>query len=178
LLKICGYPKAFKEEMKKALEQQNDPLAFSDDDDSLAPTPTNAFETTGQQPPAVEDNIDHTQFRLTHKPRTLSEVWDEWHGLGDFSDPLGGVEGRNARYGPRWRKHINGMAYSRFMRTVQAIKAYSEEQGMDTFDACAELQGKFLECKLSLGKFVEVCKANHLLPTLGARGRSKKSTET
>jgi Transcriptional activator of glycolytic enzymes len=124
---------------------------------------------------AMNDAINHTQFRLTHKQKTLSDVWDEWHGIGKFADELGGVEGRNAKYVATWRGHINGMAYSRVMRTIKAIKFYAEEQNMDSFDACAELQGKFIECKLSLAKFVDRCKQDGLLPTLGSRGRNKKS---
>jgi len=42
----------------------------------------------------------------THPRKSLHEVYEEWYGLGDFDDGMGGVAGRDKKFGNKRRKHV------------------------------------------------------------------------
>ena len=106
---------------------------------------------------------------MKYKHLTLSSLYDEWFGGGEFAtDHHGGIEGRNKEFGTKWRKHLNQMQYSRAMRCVKAIQKYAEEQHMDDFDACVTLQTKYEACKCSPAKVVDLCKSEALCTMLEA----------
>ena len=55
---------------------------------------------------------DHCQYRMVKKHLSLDDMWLEWHGIGQFSDDVGGFQGQNMLFGPKWRKHLDNQRYS------------------------------------------------------------------
>jgi Transcriptional activator of glycolytic enzymes len=129
-----------------------------------------------------EDNDDDVEeqkhYRMRPKHATLADWYDEWVGAGDFEDGFGGIEGRNKKYGSKWRKHLNVQHYSRTCRVVKAIRAFAEEQRMDTHDACATLQHHYKNtAKCSVGNMVKYVNSMGLLQKGKARGKQMKKQQ-
>jgi len=126
-------------------------------------------------PPLLDEDIDFTKFRMVHKHKTLSDLLDEWNGVGAFHCPYGGIQGREMKWKGKWRKHINSMHFSRTKRTMLAVLGFAEEQCYgDSFDACASLQNKYaVDCNCSVAKFVELMKKDGLLDNKKPRGKKR-----
>ena len=56
-------------------------------------------------------------YTMKRKHNSLSDMWDEWHGNGEFSDSDGGVLGRIEKYGSKSMER-NGEAIHRLMLAV------------------------------------------------------------
>jgi len=79
-----------------------------------------------------------------HPRKSLHEVYEEWHGLGDFDDGMGGVAGRDKKFGTKWRKHVESNHYSRSKGVVAAIEEYSKQKRILPAGACSELQMSYM----------------------------------
>ena len=120
-----------------------------------------------------EDMIasDHKSFRLPSKPQSLRELWEVWFGVGDNYCAHGGVEGRNKKFGAKWRKHIQPAYYSRCCRTIKGIQKYALESHEMHDDAIAKLESLFNECNNSVFNFVEVMQERGYLKKAAKRGK-------
>jgi Transcriptional activator of glycolytic enzymes len=120
-----------------------------------------------------EDELKlHASYRMRPKHRYLTSLYDEWMGFGEFSDEYGGIEGRNKKHGARWRKHLTPHIYSRTARTVDGIRAYAAEQGMDIHDACATLQTHYEARKCSVANMVNYFMEINILDKKMRRGKA------
>ena len=111
-----------------------------------------------------------------HPRKSLLEVYEEWYGLGDFEDGMGGVAGRDKKFGSKWRKHIESNHYSRSKGVVAAIEVHAKQKRITPADACSELQMAFLAVKCSIGLFRSHCQNIGLLAKGKRRGRKSKNT--
>ncbi|CAB9531484.1 unknown protein [Seminavis robusta] len=116
-------------------------------------------------------------FFLRPKHQTLSELYNEWTGIGsNHQDALGGVEGRETHWKNKWQKHWSKAQTAHFSRTagvVSGIRAYAKEQNLDPIDACAILQDEYKECKMSVGNMKVWFQNQGLVEKGKSRGRSK-----
>jgi len=120
-----------------------------------------------------------TLFRMKPKHDSLLALWSEWYGLYDYADHLGGIHGRNEKYGSKWRKHLDTQQYSRTSRVIRAIEQLSNERGIvgtELESVRPVLQGELdivfrLQCKQSVAKMVKACQEKGLLPKAKPRGR-------
>ena len=106
--------------------------------------------------------------------QTLEDMWNEWHGLSDFHDPLGGINGRNKEFGTKWRKHLQPLQYSRTARVIDAIVKYATDNEVPWGNAIEALEPTFQECKGSVANMVLACQAKGLLSKKAPRGKQIK----
>jgi Centromere DNA-binding protein complex CBF3 subunit, domain 2/Transcriptional activator of glycolytic enzymes len=120
---------------------------------------------------------DYQLISMHPKHASLSDVWDEWHGEGKFTDSLGGLEAREKLFGAKWRKKnkaIDSIQFSRTKRIVTALRKYSETNGVNVLETIAELEEAFVNCKGSVGLFVDVLQQRGMLKKLAPRGKRSK----
>ena len=92
-------------------------------------------------------------MRAKHK--SLQELWNEWYGLEEYFDEHGGINGREAKYGSKWRKGlINSQQFSRTQRIIKGIRNYSISKQVGDNEAIALLEDAFQDCKCSAYNFV------------------------
>lgn len=131
-------------------------------------TTTTVAATVSQE----ETELDtHKTYRMRPKHQTLTDLYAEWMGTGDFMDEFGGIEGRNQKFGARWRKHLAPYIYSRTERTVKGIRAFAEEKRIDVYDACEQLQEQYKQCKCSCANMVSYFTTIGLLAKKKPRGK-------
>jgi len=144
-------------------EAGSQPTAFAE-----AFAPTNAAATV---PPAVNEAARRcASYRMTHKHKSLVDMWNEWHGLWQYEDKFGGISGHNKLYGRKWRSHLNDQQYSRTSRIIKAIEKHSESEG-----SIEEMDVWWKDSKCSLSNFVEELQITGLIPRKAARGAKKKT---
>ena len=114
-----------------------------------------------------------TTFRMVPRHTSLQDLWDEWFGLSKHHDPLGGINGRNEKFGSKWRKHLNVQQYSRTVRVVAAVEQYAVDNSVPWGNALDDLEDSFEECKYSVSKMVLACQAKGLLSKKTSRGKHK-----
>jgi hypothetical protein len=113
-------------------------------------------------------------FKMTPKHKLLQGIWDKWHGIGQFPNSEGGIEGQNkACSSSKWCKHLNAQHYSRTSHVIDAIKAYTKQHSVDASAACKAMNPWYLECKMSVGNMVAKCQEEGLIPKKVQRGRKK-----
>jgi len=123
---------------------------------------------------STSDSTDHSTYRMVSRHKTLADLYEEWYGVGRYHDEYGGIKGRDATFGAKWRKHLNAQHYSRTKRVVEAIDTHSEK-----FDSVETAIG-FLEdlyqttCKQSVSLMVTACQEKGLLAKKKPRGGNKK----
>lgn len=130
--------------------------------------------------PAEERNIPVEQLPLlcpVNKHSSLSDLFDEWFGIGKFVDEHGGFFGRNKKYKAKWRKHIPNSVHSRLGRSIAAIETYAKQQKITPSEAVTYLEPTFHECNCVTSAFVEKCKTMGLLKVHKSRGSTKKNAE-
>jgi Transcriptional activator of glycolytic enzymes len=153
-------------------------VEMTDADDALPPLTTREVppNATGRLTLEQKEAIGKEGAKFTMKPRQnrLLDLWCEWHGIGDFADDLGGIEGRNERWKALWRGHLDKQQYSRTARVISGIKALAERETLDWEDAVEHLEGIFAQNKYSVYKLVEHMQEEKLLEKKAARGRKKK----
>ena len=115
----------------------------------------------------------NSPLRMVPKHKCLSDLWDEWYGLGEFADTEGGIDGRNKKYGSKWWKHLEGQQYSRTSRVIKAIEAYSVANNVTTDKAIFDLEELFKECSYSVAKMVNAAQDKGLLQKKAARGKKR-----
>jgi hypothetical protein len=90
----------------------------------------------------------------------------EWIGCGDFQDQFGGIEGRNKKFGAKWRKHLPKYIYSRTKeRTIKGmIRAYAKQRKkVSDIDACREMQQVYEQKKRNVKKMVDYFTTTNLI---------------
>jgi len=123
------------------------------------------------------DGTDHSTYRMVARHKSLADLYEEYHGVGRYHDDHGGIKGRDAKFGAKWRKHLNAQHYSRTKRVVEAIEKHSER-----FDSVETAIG-FLEdlyqttCKKSVSLMVTACQEKGLLEKKKPRGNKKQQQE-
>ena len=159
------------------------------------PSPRKIYAPTQYQPTQDKDQgsnepspplLDTSTLRFTMKRKhnSLRDMWDEWHGLGPFSDPCdriaGGIPAREAMLGKSWRKLLPNQHYSRTNRIIKMLTKTIVDGGGcvdDATDVAAALekhQPMFDNCKGSISAIVKVCQECGLIEKKEPRGRGVK----
>jgi len=60
-----------------------------------------ACQQSEKERPAASPNEERKLLEIRHE--TLEKMYNEWYGLGSFTDDEGGIAGRNQKYGSAWR---------------------------------------------------------------------------
>ena len=137
------------------------------------------------QSPEQEDNnqlndpsdaLHNKTYRLPSKPQSLRDLWDAWYGVNSNHCAYGGVEGRNKKFGAKWRKHIPPAHYSRCCRTIKAIQKFALEKHQRNEDAIETLESMFHECSYSVYNFVDVMQEKGYLKKAAKRGKQAIAT--
>ena len=119
---------------------------------------------------------DHKYYRMVKRHLSLEDMWDEWHGTGRFSDEVGGIQGRNKLFGPKWRKHLNMQHYSRTKFVVTAVSNFAKNNKLKITEAIAIMDNWWKEKPVctSLTKMKALCGAKGLVKKGKMRGRQCK----
>jgi Transcriptional activator of glycolytic enzymes len=112
-------------------------------------------------------------IHLTPKHTSLSDLWDEWYGLGHYTQVEGGINWLETKYKNKWRPHLEGNQFSRTKRVIQAINEMSGPD-MPVEEVIAERSQDFLDCQCSVGVLVEYWKTKNYITKKAARGRKAK----
>ena len=132
---------------------------------------TNSSNSSSHNELGASDAPENKSFRIMSKILSLRDLWDAWFGIGSHPCNYGGVEGRNKKFGAKWRKHIPAAHYSRCCRTVKAIQHYAKENRLNKDDAITALEPIFKECSNSLYNFIEVMQEKGHLKKAAKRGK-------
>ena len=89
-----------------------------------------------------------------------------------FNDGTGGIKGRDSKYGPQWRKHINSQHYSRTKRVAMALEKRARDTNTHISQVCLEFQGLCEAKKCSVSNLVTEFQAMGLIEKKGARGKN------
>jgi Transcriptional activator of glycolytic enzymes len=116
----------------------------------------------------------HKTYTMRPKHKLLTELMSEWIGVGDFNDPFGGIEGRNKKFGAKWRKHLPKYTYSRTERTIKGIRAFAKDKQINEMDACRQLQEVYEQQKMSVKNMVDYFTKTNLVSKRKARGKAMK----
>ena len=116
------------------------------------------------------------------KPRhdTLSDLWDEWHGLGEYEDIYSGFAGREQVWGStkgiraKWRHHMEGNQFTRTKLVIKGIEEYARQKQVLSAEAIAELECHFQSANRGVQEMVSWFQWNDFLPKQKPRGRKKK----
>jgi Centromere DNA-binding protein complex CBF3 subunit, domain 2/Transcriptional activator of glycolytic enzymes len=120
---------------------------------------------------------EYQSISMMPKHQSLSDLWDEWYGLGKFTNSLGGFDERERKFGTKWRKKnkaIDAIQFSRTKRIIEAIKRHSEASVVSTAETIAQLEEAFLECKSSVGLFVDLLQQRGMLKKMAPRGKRQR----
>lgn len=108
---------------------------------------------------------------MVSKHICLQGVWNEWYGLDSFTDS---IKGREKQFGKYWWKGIvSDHLFSRTKRRISGIHRYADEHQMNEFEAIANLEDLFNECKSSVYNVLKQMKTKGLVGTKAPRGKSK-----
>jgi Transcriptional activator of glycolytic enzymes len=121
---------------------------------------------------------DYKHIQLSPKHASLSDLWEEWYGLGRFNRVAGGINGLEKQFKSKWRKHLEANQFSRTSRVIQAINDLSRATGKSVEEVLAERNEDFLSAQCSVGLLVECWKRSSLIKKNAPRGRqSRKAIE-
>jgi hypothetical protein len=129
---------------------------------------------TAEATPSLDDDAElelHRTYTMRTKHKQLTELLSEWIGCGDFQDGFGGIEGRNKKFGAKWRKHLPKYLYSRSERTIKGIRAYAQQGQISDMDACRELQHVYEQQKHNVKNMVDYFTRTNLIHKRKARGK-------
>ena len=138
------------------------------DNESMAGEPGESAQ------PVREPVSPHATFQLRAKHSCLIDVWNEWFGYGEFADDHGGVAGRNAKFGKKWKREAPCLDHSQFSRTQRVIAAISSQsvvRNVQPEDVIEEWEILYERCNKSLGLFVRGLQQLHYIPKQKTRGR-------
>ena len=156
----------------KAME--NGTLKTPEEDRPHVSYPTAPMHASGSSVSAgVTPPFGNDSNKKTMKPRHdhFGDIIDEWYGTGNYSDELGGIEGRDKLHKSSWRKHIDYNHYSRTKRIVMGFKKHlatvdcSKEDGIDYF------QQLYVASNKSICNMVSKLQDMDLIPKRKKRGR-------
>ena len=115
------------------------------------------------------------EYQMVPRHSSLVDMWNEWFALGKYEDHWGGIHGRNAGYGKKWRAHLPNRQYSRTARIIAAIEKKLIETNTPIPNCIAEMDVLFKEKKGVLSKCVESLQELGLIPKKASRGITKKN---
>ena len=152
-------------------ELQGSPYAPRTGDCSLT-TPGDANNTV-----LLEDS---SNYRMVKKHKSLSDMWDEWHGAGQFTDAVGGIKGRNKQFGAKWRRHLEVQHYSRTKLVVLAISNFANANKLKIEEACAIMDEWYVQppVSLSLTKMKQLCIDKGILSKGKQRGKQCRKQQS
>jgi hypothetical protein len=143
-----------------------------------------AFASSPVEMSAVTNEVAGEQVELK-RPRgshhTIQDIWDEWHGLGQFRDELGGFKGREEALGTKWRASYTGKEktlFSRHGRVVQAVEAHSQLRRIHITHSINELDVMYQATNKNVVKFIGKCQELGFLKKQKKRGRVSAGAET
>ena len=127
----------------------------------------------------IESAIYHAQKTMIVKHKSLRSVWDEWYGVGEHQDVYGGVNGRESRFGARWRKNlVHSQHFSRVKRVIAGIEAYAESKSVHESIAVEALEATFKELNFSLYNFFCFLQKEGYIVKCARRGKKSKTSDT
>ena len=126
-------------------------------------------EETQQQD---DDDNAYLVFTMVPRHQSLLDLIYEWRGMGEFNDGYGGIVGRDKKYGPKWRKHINSQHYPRTKRVAMALETYAATNKRDITIVCEQFQSLYEARKCSVSNLVTEFQQLGLITKKGARGRN------
>jgi hypothetical protein len=129
-------------------------------------------------PPTTDENqvtgtlaSDYKHIQLTPKHTCLSDLWDEWYGLGKYTAVAGGIDSLETKFKATWRRHLEGNQFSRTKRLVKAIADMSKSTGKPVEQVLEEQNEDFLQQQCSVGLLVEYWKRSNYIKKNAPRGR-------
>jgi Transcriptional activator of glycolytic enzymes len=143
-------------------------------DNVVSPFDVPPLDTQAEAAPSLDDAAAleiHRTYTMRPKHKELTELLSEWIGSGDFEDQFGGIEGRNKKFGAKWRKHLPKYLYSRSERTIKGIRAYAKQKQISDMDACRELQSVYEQQKRNVKNMVDYFTTTNLIQKCKARGK-------
>jgi len=126
---------------------------------------------------SMEASVTH--FRMASKHNNLSEMWDEWHGCGKWSEDIhGGIKGRNKKYGPKWRRmsSITNQHHSRTKRIIDAIALNACRNKVPVSEVINGYEDAFAQCNRSVAAFVKFLQDTGSIPRQKSRGKTASPT--
>jgi hypothetical protein len=82
--------------------------------------------------------VPGSNYKLAANPKSASEIWNQWHGIGTYSDmPVeGGIPEMEKQHKTRWRKGYSGpekKQFSRWKLTIATMTKAKEGKSDDEF---------------------------------------------
>lgn len=156
--------------------QSPPPRHDHDPGDALLPVQPRVMPNLPVNLPATMDSAasDHSGYRMTPNHSSLMNVWNEWFGLDKYEDDFGGIEGRNKKFGSKWRKHLQQSSYSRNCRLIKGISDYAKEQNCQPEEVIAEWEPLFVSCKSSVANMVRALQKAEKITKKASRGIHNK----
>jgi hypothetical protein len=116
-------------------------------------------------------------FSMVPKHACLSDLLDEWYGKGRFADAAGGLDAREKKFGPAWRKDNKCINKQQFSRTKRINNKYSVSTGQPVLEIIVELEDCFADNKQSVAGFSEALKEKGLMKKMAPQGRGKRAKQ-
>jgi hypothetical protein len=117
-------------------------------------------------------DVPPENYRWQYDQLDLSDVWDQWFGLGRFADGYGGIEGRDKDYKTRWRKHLNAKEHSRLSQIVYGIIAYGKDNSIEPEDVIVLWTPLYEGCGNKISNFVFLLQERSMIKKCAKRGRA------
>lgn len=102
---------------------------------------------------------------------------EECHGQGAFADPLGGLVGRDERFGVSLRSHFTVAEKhkaSRTLRVCRGLESVAVGSKVNINQSIEEFEAVFISCGKVSKKMVEQLEGEGLFVKKKSRGESKK----
>ena len=122
----------------------------------------------------IEQAIFHAEKTMIVKHKSLKSVWEEWYGFGEHKDVYGGIQGRENRFGSKWRRNlVHSQHFSRVKRVITGIEAYAKTQSVHESVAVETLETTFEKLNFSLYNFFCFLQEEGYIVKCARRGKSK-----
>jgi Transcriptional activator of glycolytic enzymes len=163
------------------LGESNGDADYDDDPMHVSLTEDDALDLTNedratQQSSSALDKV----YQFAPKIHTLSDLYDEWNGTGNWQgDPHGGIIGRNREHKSKWRKNLPSRAkqhYSRMARSIAAVQFFAKQNRCSEKEAVAILEDMYtIDSAGSLSVFVTKCQEKKYIKKATSRRKNGKS---
>ena len=113
--------------------------------------------------------LDGDTFEMKGKHKSLQHMWDKWHGDkdGHYPDAMGGVKGRNEKFGTAWlkkNKNVPEDSYNKTKRIIKMLETRMKTEIKPAKTIIGEMEDVFRQCNYSVKKFVNKCKDMKYIP--------------